>query len=289
MKINIVGVPSKAGALYAGTELAPRGLRDAGLIEALIDKGFEVNDIGDIVSQADLSEHNIPPIRNWPAPRMVWEKISEACNEIFQRDAFSIILGGDCSLEVGTFHGFQKVYGENTHLLVLDGHVDTIQPSGEVCMGAAGMGLWFLLHDQKTWWSGGSIETDQVSIIGPVQYPKETNIPKVIPYNQLKSEDYLTVIQTHLHSLTAEHVLVHLDVDVLHKSIMPAAYSPSEEGLNSQQAKEILQLILNDERVKAIEITEYCANKDKDATCAKLIIDLICLLSPKKSAQKSFF
>jgi arginase len=281
MKINIVGVPSKAGALHEGTEFAPKAIREAGLTEALRDRGYTVNDIGDIVNHIELPQHNIPPVRNWPAPRLVWEKISKAYTEIFPKDAFSIILGGDCSLEVGTFHAFQKVYGENSHLLVLDGHVDTIKPNGEVCMGAAGMGLWFLLNDENTWWSGGQTKPDQVSIIGPVQKPTEIELPNFITLSQLMNEDYLTVIQTHLQSITAEHILVHLDVDVLHKSIMPAAYSPSEEGLNRQQAKEILQLILGDSRVKGIEVTEYCANKDKDSTCAKQIIDLLCLLPQK--------
>lgn len=281
MKINIVGVPSKAGALFEGTELAPNAIREAGLIEALKDRGFTINDIGDIANNADLPQHNVPPVRNWPAPRMVWEKISEAFDEIFQKDAFSIILGGDCSIEVGTFHAFQKVFGENSHFLVLDGHVDIMQPNGEACIGAAGMGLWFLLNDQKTWWSKEQIKTDQVSIIGPVQYQTGTNTPKVIPHSQLMNQDYISVIKTQLKSITAENIFVHLDVDVLHKSIMPAAYSPSEEGLNLKQATEILQLILHDSRVKGIEVTEFCANKDKDAACAKLIVELLCLLSQK--------
>lgn len=281
MKIQIVGIPSHAGALYEGTELAPQAIRDAGLLQALSQKGFTVADLGDLSNGVDLPRHNIGPVRNWPAPRMVWEEIDQRAEEIFQEETFTILLGGDCSIEVGTFHAFQKVYGTNSHLLVLDGHVDTMKPSGESCIGAAGMGLWFLMNDEKMWWKEDSVNSNCISIIGPQSYLETDDKLKITSYEKLNAESYLSIVQDHLNSIISDSILVHLDVDVLHKSIMPAAYAPSDVGLDLHKATKILQIILADSRVKAIEITEFAAIKDIDGSSAKLIVELLCLLSNK--------
>jgi arginase len=280
LKIHIFGIASSAGALYEGTELAPNAIREANLIRRLENQGFVVKDYGDITNSDGLTRHNVGPIRNWPAPRMVWESIDEQANRMFQPNSFSIILGGDCSIEVGTFTAFRKVYGDQSHLLVLDGHVDTVEPHGERCIGAAGMGLWFLTKDNKVWWNEEPISENSVSIIGPHALPDEPLEIKVLPHEELSNMEKVS----HLLKDIPEDapILVHLDVDVLHESIMPAAYSPSNVGLNLQQAATILSMILTDPRVKGIEVTEFSANKDADGSSAKTIVDLLCLLGEQR-------
>jgi arginase len=279
MKIQVIGIPSHAGALYEGTELAPQAIRDAGLLKALTQKGFTVTDLGDLLNGVDLPRHNIGPVRNWPAPRIVWDEIAQRAEDIFQEKVFTILLGGDCSIEVGTFHAFQKVFGTNSHLLVLDAHIDTMKPSGENCIGAAGMGLWFLLKDEKMWWKEDSVNSNCISIIGSQLNSETEEKLKITPFEKLNAESFLPIVQDHLNSITSDSIFVHLDVDVLHKSIMPAAYAPSEVGLDLQKATKILQIILADPRVKAIEITEFAANKDSNGSCAKQIVDLLSLLT----------
>ncbi|WP_442593544.1 arginase family protein [Neobacillus sp. D3-1R] len=281
MNIQIVGIPSQAGALYEGTELAPEAIRAAGLIQKLTEQGFSVKDLGDIISVSSLPRHNIGPVRNWPAPRIVWEELDNRAKELFQNNSFTILLGGDCSLEVGTFHAFQKVFGSDSHLLVLDAHVDTMEPNGDVCIGAAGMGLWFLQQKENRWWKGEAIPSESISIIGPQQNTILNPNLKIISYEESCQPNGLTKVKEHLNSISASSILVHLDVDVLHNSIMPAAYAPSEIGFELPQIVEILTTILADPRVKGIEVTEFSANKDKDQACAQLLVDLLCLLSIK--------
>ncbi|HYK73552.1 MAG TPA: arginase family protein [Pseudoneobacillus sp.] len=281
MNVQVVGIPSHAGALYEGTELAPKAIREAGLIQKLTDKGFTVKNIGDLISASVLPRHNIAPVRNWPAPRMVWEEIDKRAEDIFQKNSFSIILGGDCSIEVGTFHAFQKVFGTDSHLLVLDGHVDLMEPKGEICIGAAGMGLWFLQQKENRWWKGDAVNSECISIIGPQEYTITDQALRVITYEKVNQPNVVAQVQDHLNSISSSSILVHLDVDVLHKSIMPAAYSPSEKGLDLTKAVDILTTILADPRVKGIEVTEFSANKDFNQSCANLIVDLLCLLSVK--------
>jgi hypothetical protein len=89
LKINIFGIPSCAGALYEGTEQASKAIRKIGLVEKLISHGFEVADYGDIDDYSNLPRHNISPVRNWPAPRIVWESIMDKSNQLFNTRGFS--------------------------------------------------------------------------------------------------------------------------------------------------------------------------------------------------------
>ncbi|MDZ5473936.1 arginase family protein [Bacillus sp. 31A1R] len=278
--IYIYGIPTHAGALFEGTEQAPKLIREAGLVSQLKEKGFSVVDFGDIELKDELVRHNVPPVRNWPSPRIVWESIEDQAEKIFSKTGFTLFLGGDCSIEVGTFSAFRKVYGKNTQLLVLDGHVDTMEPSGNQCIGAAGMGLWFLLEGKSIWWKESTVTGKSISVIGPNQIPEQTFGMSIISMDQVKNS--INEVKQLLASLSSDtKILVHFDVDLLHEMIMPAAYAPNQDGLGYQTAKEMLSLILSDSRVKGLEITEFSAVKEQANESAKILIDLIANSLPK--------
>ncbi|MGJ7913294.1 arginase family protein [Neobacillus sp. LXY-1] len=280
MKINIFSIPSNAGALYKGTELAPEVLLKRNLVGKLEERGLQVQNMGDIGDFSNLPRHNVEPIRNWPAPRMVWDAILEKSDEIFDPDFFSIILGGDCSIEVGTFTAFQKVFGDKSHLLVLDAHIDSIEPNGDRCVGAAGMGLWFLTQDRKVWRKEEPVNASDVSIIGPNSNTQNHYGFKVVPILEHTNMEPVIAL---LHEMSPDaKILVHFDVDLLDQSIMPSAYSPNMTGLSFQHAKELLSIILSDPRVKGMEVTEFAANKENDGTSANTIVDLLCCISKRE-------
>lgn len=279
-KIHIFGIPSSAGALFKGTEWSPYAIKEAGLVDKLVEAGWKVEDFGNIVSSDEMHRHNVGPVRNWPSPRLIWEATVNQYETLFSNEAFTIILGGDCSIEVGTFTAFKKTYGDNSHLLVVDGHVDTVHPRGDACIGAAGMGLWFLTQDEKLWWTEKPTSPESISIIGPHTLSENDFGIKILPLAELKLEGRVEKIKKHLASIPPEsNILVHLDVDVLHESIMPSAYSPSETGLDRHEAMELFNIILSDPRVKGIEVTEFSAQKDENGESAKIIIDLLALVN----------
>lgn len=55
MKINIMGIPSAAGALHTGTEETSKSLRRAGLLDTLKNQGLEIIDHGDIIGGQKMS------------------------------------------------------------------------------------------------------------------------------------------------------------------------------------------------------------------------------------------
>jgi arginase len=280
MNLSLIGIPIFSGAYVSGTELAPEALRAAGLVSRLQEKEMYVTDHGNVKLPDYLPRHNIPPVRNWPAPRMVWDLLRTEAQGWFRGNEFTLLLGGDCSLVVGTAAGLKRVFPEQAYLLVIDGHLDTMKPSSSRCIGAAGMGLWFLLHGTEMWVEPSGWTPEQISVAGVQKMPDETYGIPITTLQQLRETGIAESADSLLRSIPADaKILVHFDVDVMHKEAMPAAYSPSETGLGMEEAEELLGRILSDERVVGLEVTEFSALRDttgeQGARLASLLADCL--------------
>ena len=71
------------------------------------------------------------------------------------------------------------------------------------------------------------------------------------------------------------NILIHLDIDVVRQGDLPAVYFPHEEGLSLNEAGTILDLVLSDERVRLIEVSEYAALRDIRGQSAVSISSLL--------------
>lgn len=276
MRIKLVGVPSNSGGLHSGTELTPKVLRQAGLIELLEKQGIEVKDLGDVSIPSYIPRHNIAPIRNWPAPRIIWEEIYKQSEDWFDNDDRILILGGDCSIVTGTSQSLYRKYGDKTHIVVIDAHIDAYVPSPEYCIGAAGAGLWFLIESNPFFQRMKGFDGSNITILA---YQQEAEVNKdVTLYNlrdTLEKGIGLTVKKMLKGIPKDRKILIHLDLDAIVKPEMYAVYSPSEVGLTIEEAKILLREILEDPRVVGIEITEFFSIKDNDGSQALKLNELI--------------
>jgi arginase family enzyme len=142
-------------------------------------------------------------------------------------------------------------------------------------VGSAGMGLW-LTTQESGYWNGQKISSDQITVIGNKEGPPtDIGIP-YISLEQLRKKGAAQAVIAALADIPQErHILVHLDVDVLSRNAMPAAYSPREPGLSLHELEQILKIILADDRVKFLELTEFIPSKDPGGKFACAIIDAI--------------
>jgi arginase family enzyme len=53
-----------------------------------------------------------------------------------------LLIGADCSVVVGTAQALMRVYGEEVHILYVDGDIDGVAPQPERCLSAAAMARW---------------------------------------------------------------------------------------------------------------------------------------------------
>ncbi|MFC0189568.1 arginase family protein [Fictibacillus aquaticus] len=272
--IRMFGVPSSSGSLYSGTDLAPDAFRKAGLREALARSGFAVEDRGDILVPALLPKHNCAPIRNWPAPRMVWEAIIQEKSMWANPEDLTLMIGGDCSIIIGTAGKFYQRYKQDTHLLVIDAHIDEVKPKPDVCVGAAAMGLWVLTNDNVFWNEKVNIPLPQITVMGCSDH--NSNSFSIISLKEIKEKGASAAAQRYLTDLPQNAaVLLHFDVDVIDRLEMNAAYAPAAAGLTLQETKELLQPLLADSRIRFVEVTEFSGLRDPDGEEAAKIVKLL--------------
>lgn len=269
MKIKLVGIPSYAGGLYSGTDMTPDALREAGLVQMLNSHKAEVEDLGDIPVSSFMPRNNVPPIRNWPAPRIIWDEMIKQSESWFKDDEFTLIIGGDCSIITGATKGLYNKYKNNTYLICIDAHLDAVKPSPEKCIGAAAMGLWFLCNNNMFFSKPEGFDGSHVHVLGIQHNYTETYGSTLYSLENLRKRGLEQTAASVLSSLPeTARIFIHLDLDVICKTDLHAVYSPSDEGLSLEEAKTLLSAILFDKRVIGMEVAEFSGIKDFDGTQA---------------------
>jgi arginase len=78
-----------------------------------------------------------------------------------------------------------------------------------------------------------------------------------------------------LESIELSGFWVHMDADVLDPSMMPAVDSPDPNGLAIDEVRSLLRTLLASPRCAGFQLTIYDPDLDPDASCARLLADLV--------------
>jgi arginase len=103
--LTIIGAPSSAGAYGPGQEKAPAALRAAGLSELLAARGITVDDRGDVSGFRWRPDKVNAYAMNVNAALSVARATAERVASALAADAAVLVLGGDCTVELGTVAG----------------------------------------------------------------------------------------------------------------------------------------------------------------------------------------
>jgi arginase len=274
---HLLGVPLRTGSLYPGSENDAQAYRDARIVHQLQAAGCRVVDEGDVAIPSYLPHHNVPPIKNWPGPRIAWECIGERITPYLQQPGHvPLLIGTDCSVVVGTTQALMHAHGEDVHVIYVDGDIDGIAPQPDRCMSAAGMGLW-LMTQASAFRAGPTLDASRVTVLG---WSDDLRSPALglrsIPLAEVRRLGAREAARRTLHAIPATAaVVLHVDIDVFNKQAMPAAYFPHSDGLTLAEGQELLDPILKDTRVRVIEIAEYASLRDLDRAHVSSIIELL--------------
>jgi arginase len=274
---HVLGVPLRTGLLYPGSENDAQAYRDAHLLQCLEAAGCQVFDEGDVAIPSYLPHHHIPPIKNWPGPRIAWDCISECIAPYIQQPGhIPLLIGADCSIVVGTAQALMRVYGEEVHILYVDGDIDGVAPQPERCLSAAAMALW-LTTQASPFRAGPTLRPSRVTVIGWSDDLQSAPMGlQSLPLAEVRRLGPGEAARQALHAIPAAvPILLHFDIDVLNKQEMPAAYFPHTDGLSLAEGRELLGTILADSRVRLIEVTEYASLRDFDQSYISRIVELL--------------
>src|SRR5207249_4535015 len=96
------------------------------------------------------------------------------------------------------------------------------------------------------------------------------------PLSELRHTGIAATARRMLESIPeAASLVLHFDIDVLSQREMPAAYFPHQNGLTLAEAHELFGVILQDPRLRIIELTEYASLRDLDQQHATALVDLL--------------
>jgi arginase family enzyme len=272
---HVLGVPLRSGSLVPGTESDAPAYREAGLLERLESAGHRTIDHGDLPIPSYLPHHTVPPLRNWPGPRIVWDLLAARLQPILgERHDVPLLIGCDCSVVVGTSQALARAT-DNVHVLYLDGDFDDAPPDSGTCQSAAAMAVWLLTHESP-FWPGPPLRPDQVTVFGWSK-PSRCSDAGVhsVSLEDVRRTGAAHAIRQALDAIPpSASILVHFDTDVMADGAFPAAYFPHSEGLTMEQMADVLGPVLTDCRVRMIEISEYAALRDLGRVWIRKLVEM---------------
>lgn len=212
---------------------------------------------------------------------------AELLESKWQADTFKLIIGGDCSLLLGTGMALKRQgrYG----LIYLDGHTDYCRTDTKAVAGmdlglATGFGPDKLVNlnnqapyfDEENIFCVGDKESDP-------EYVRLIEASKINYFDlgQIRKMGSETVARIFLQMVEKQNLtgfFVHLDVDILTSLVMPAVDCPDERGLTYEELMPLLKIIMESPLAVGMELTIFDPSLDTDGVIIKRFIEEISIL-----------
>jgi arginase len=232
-------------------------------------------------------------IRNGNTLRRFSLDLADAVRKAIERGAFPFVIGGDCSVLLGSLYGARL--GGARGLIHIDGHSDFFHPGNydtQSRLGsAAGMDLALATG------RGEHLLTRWPDVDGPLVRDEDAmQLGERNALTETFRASYGEIERTAITRYTIQDVLkagvdhsaqsviekiktrgldrtwLHVDLDVLAQSVMPAVDSPGDPGLTFAQLRSLLSRLYRSERVAGATITIYDPARDPENLYAAPIV-----------------
>jgi arginase len=278
----IIEAPSILGLKPTGVDRLPAVLLQHGLAEQL-----RARRAGRVVPTAAYDTKRDPQTLTLNAPGIAdySVQLADAVTDVVERDEFPVLLGGDCSILLGSTLALRRRgrYG----LLFIDGHADFYQPAANPNGEAASMDLAFatgrgpelltnleglrpLVRDEDVVAFGFRDAHEQR------EYGSQPLPPTVLALDlqEVRRLGVKQAAQRAVEHLTAadrptQGFFIHLDCDVVSDALMPAVDYRIPDGLSWDELRTVLETALASGRAVGIEITIYNPALDADGSSGR--------------------
>jgi arginase len=270
--LSVIGVPSSAGSYAAGQDRAPRALRDAGLIEALVAAGVQVRDDGDLTEQIWAPDRQDRLAQNTAQVVASVQELADRVPELLTEERRLLVLGGNCTIAVGVAAGLDTFVGRGCGLLYVDRHFDMNTPATTIEGALDWMGLAHALDlpGCRDEFAGAFatrpvLDPDRIALLGtdPTQatdFEREQVAALAISVTTQEEliADPATAAATALRALPDAPFAAHVDVDVLDFTDAPLAENTSGRNIGPtlDQLGAALNVVIADPRWRALSIGE---------------------------------
>jgi arginase len=272
--IGLIGVPTSAGAFAPGQERAPEALRAAGLIELLRTAGLDVRDHGDRAVWRWRPDRQSPSAQNAEQVATIVRETADRVAVAASAGELTLVLGGDCTVGVGTVAGHVRAAGSGrVGLLYVDLHADLNVP-GSVREGALDwMGMAHMLGEE------GAVPDlaeagSRTPLLGPGQVLLFAWGPdsatrrereaierlglRAVPVDEVAADPAAAARRARADlELRCDRLLVHFDVDTIDFTDTPLSEETGRnQGLSYQSALAAVKVILESPKLAGLTVTE---------------------------------
>ncbi|MGY3520564.1 arginase family protein [Micromonospora sp. PTRAS2] len=292
-RIAVLDAPSNLGlrpptpTAVPGCAKAPGALRDQGLLARLRarDAGcltpprYDPGDWrpGDGVCHA-------PEIAAYSAA------LADRIGAIIDRGEFPLVLGGDCSILLGSalaMHRLGEAVGGRIGLVFVDGHSDFRHPGNASYVGAAagedlalvtgrGQADLAAIEGRRPYFR--DIDVVVLGIRAQDEYRLDLQAAGITtrPVPALRAEGAARTAQwAHEELADCAGYWVHVDVDVLDPAVMPAVDAPDPGGIAFAELEILLAGLVDTPHCLGVELTVFDPDYDVDGAYAAEIVNTV--------------
>jgi arginase len=291
---ELLAAPLDCAGRSEGEERAPRALLVAGAAKAA---GTERRAIRELDTRLRSSERDpASGVIDVEGVRRATAIVGEAVDGVLAAGRRPLVLGGDCTLAPGILDAATRRSGE-FGLVFFDGHPDACDgetsPTGEAAdMDLAvltGRGPEALRPGDRP---GPVVDPRRIALIGV-----RGDAPADISLDDGRTVQELELLDPGVHRIDAGavremgpepaaeraleavarngRVWVHLDVDVLDQSVMPAVSYPQPNGPSVEDLTAILARVAASAEIAGAQVTCFNPDLDPDGRCAERVIEMI--------------
>ncbi|HXD84740.1 MAG TPA: arginase [Rudaea sp.] len=299
--VSLIGVPTDIGAGDRGASMGPEALRVAGIAEALVARGLDVADRGNLFGPLNPW---LPPSAGYRHLTQVVEwnrEVMRAVGGELERKRLPILLGGDHSLGIGSITAVAnhcRAEGKTLRVLWLDAHADfntsKITPSGNI----HGMPVACLcgLGPRELTELGGAAPAVEPGCIRQIGIRSVDVGEKRLVHDQgltvydMRYIDEVGIRRT-MEAALADmdkntHLHVSFDVDFLDPDIAPGVGTTVPGGPNYREAQLVMEMIADTGRLGSLDIVELNPALDERNKTARLAVDLVESLFGKSTLMR---
>ena len=282
MRIEILGTPFNGLGAFPDIENPAEGLRQSNLMPLLEGSGHIVTDLVDLSGfQCRDIRDDETGVNDFDLWFNLSQELSKIVGAMLDRQAFPLLLGGDCRMLIGIFAAFSQRETQ-AGLVFLDGHADFHSPETSPSSDPADMELAILTGrgpERITRIAGKYplLKDEEVVVYGirDWEHIGESNITVYDRQRMIKNGIKHTVKEGLKNFYQKElPVWLHFDVDVLDPELMPVMF-PEPEGLTFEEAQEFLSFVWASGRVIGMSIACYHPKLDIGGSAGAQLVTLV--------------
>jgi arginase len=283
---SVPGCAKAAGALRDQGLVTRLGARDAGCVTPpRYDPGGWQPGHG-VAQASDIGRYTV--------------RLADRIGEILAAAEFPLVLGGDCSVTLAPTLALKRLEherGGRYGLVYVDAHSDFRHPGNAAVVGAAAGEALALVTGRG-----------QGELAGIEQRRPYVRDADVVLIGMRPEDDYRVELQAGAFNVRTAHDVrtagaariaqwardllvdcsgywVHLDVDVLDPTVMPAVDAPTTGGIAYQELEQLVTGLVIEPDCLGMDVTVFDPDFDEDGACAAdLVNTLVTALTPPRPA-----